>query len=502
MNAYLGVDIGTSGCKAVTFDEQGQRLALAYREYNPVFLADGGAELDSDEVIRHCFDAIREAVRGTPLPVRAMGVSSQGEAFTAVGNDGRALCRAMISSDVRAADYAVNWAGTFGAERLYQITGHTAHPMFSLFKLLWLRDRHPEAWANTWKFLCFEDLLGFRLGLDPAMGWPLAGRTMLFDVRKQVWSRAILDAAGLRADQLARPLASGSVAGTLSDATARDLGLPPGVVVVTGGHDQPCGALGAGVTEPGLAMYATGTVECITPAFAAPVFTTELRASNLCTYNHTVAGMFTTVAFSLTGGNILKWFRDEFGAAEKARADEIGQDAYELLLQAASPQPTRLLVLPHFTPTGTPYFDTQATGAIVGLRLSTSRAEILRALLEGVAFEMRLNLELLAKAGCPIRELRAIGGGARSAFWNQLKADVLGKPITTLHVTEAGCLGVAMLARSAVTGEDLRALAQRWVGVKSVITPDPARVDWYTRQFEAYRPLYPALKAIRQEFRV
>lgn len=473
--AYLGIDIGTSGCKAVAFDDNGRTLASASREYNVQFTPDGGAELDSNEVLDKCLAVIAEVRR--QVPVRAMGVSSQGEAFTAIGRDGRALCNAMVSSDVRSEKYAREWPATFGEERLYQISGHTAHPMFTLFKLLWLRDHQPEVWRQADKFLCFEDLLHHRLGLEPAMGWPLAGRTMLFDVRRHEWSAAILDAIELPATKLARPLASGSVVGTTAD----------GLLVVTGGHDQPCGALGAGVTAPGVAMYATGTVECITPAFAQPVFTDELRRSNLCTYDHTAPGMYATVAFSLTGGNLLKWFRDEFAPGQ----------SYEQLLKSAAPDPTDLLVLPYWTPSGTPHFDVHTPGAILGLRLSTSRGEILRALLEGVAFEMRLNLDILDRCGCRIDELRAIGGGAKSPFWTQLKADVLGKPITTLNVTEAGCLGVAMLACAAVTGEPLSSLAARWVKPTGVFQPDRQHAEHYAKRFGRYCELWPALKELR-----
>jgi xylulokinase len=314
------------------------------------------------------------------------------------------------------------------------------------------------------------------------MGWSLAGRTMLFDVRRHEWSSEILDRVGLSPEKLARPLPSGTIAGTI----AVDLGLAKDAVVVTGGHDQPCGALGAGATEPGMAMYATGSVECITPAFARPIFAPALQHNNLCTYDHAAPGMFTTVAYSLTGGNILKWYRDQFAP---------GQDYAEILKTAAT-EPTNLLVLPYWTPSGTPYFDLHTPGAILGLRLSSTRGEILRALLEGVALEMRLNLEILRESGCEIRELRAIGGGAHSAVWTQLKADVIGRPITTLKVTEAGCLGVAMLACAATTGQALADLARRWVKPLATVMPNTAR--GYDEHFARYRALYPALRRISE----
>jgi len=495
---YMGIDIGTSGCKAVVFDEHGRQIAAAYREYDLIIPKPGWAELNSDEVIERCFEVIRQAASEVPgESLRGLGVSSQGEAFTPIDADGKALGNALVSSDTRAAEYAKSWSHEFGVEKLYEITGHTAHPLFTLFKMLWLRDNAPQVWSAARWFLCFEDLLLFRLGLEPAMGWPLAGRTMLFDVRKHRWSGEILEAIGLSADKLARPLQSGTKVGGIPTSVASQLGLGGDVFVVTGGHDQPCGALGAGATTPGVAMYATGTVECITPAFAEPTFSDDLRANNLATYDHTVPGMYVTVAYSLTGGNILKWFRDEFGAEEIRKARQSGANAYELLLEAAGDEPSPLMVLPSFTPTGTPYFDTEATGAILGLRLSSTRGQVIRALLEGVAFEMRLNLDILDRSGCKIDQLRAIGGGAKSPIWTQLKADVIGKPITTLNVTEAGCLGVAMLAAAADTGRTVTDLAAEWVKPVSDVHPRDEAADWYTKRFETYKSLYPTLRELK-----
>ena len=495
MNNYMGVDIGTSGCKAVVVDENGGQLAVSHREYDIISPKPGWAELNPDEVMEKCFEVIAEAASQVqPHSVVGLGISSQGEAFTAVDTNGKTLCNALVSSDIRAADYSLNWSKEFGEEKLYKITGHTAHPMFSLFKLLWLRDNHPEIWSKAERFLCFEDLLEFRLGLEPAMGWPLAGRTMLFDVVSHQWNEEILDAVGIKPKQLARPLQSGSVAGNVEPGTAEELGLAKDTFVVTGGHDQPCSALGAGVTEPGVAVYATGTVDCITPAFEGAVFTQSLRKNNLCTYDHTVGGMYTTVAFSLTGGNILKWFRDEFGTAEVAEAEKLGRHPYEIILEEVPDRPSGLMVLPYFTPTGTPYFDTSATGAILGLTLSTKRGDFIRALLEGVAFEMRLNLDILEQSGCKVDELRAIGGGARSDIWNQLKADVIGKKITILNITEAGCFGTAMLAKAADTGESLVEIANDWIKPTGVKRPNTDFKEIYDKKYESYKKLYPTLR--------
>ena len=424
MNYYIGIDIGTSGCKAVLFDENGHQQSLAYREYDIISTYEGWAELDSEEVINKCFEVIREtASHVIEDSVTGVGISCQGEAFTLIDKEGKGLCNAFVSSDIRARKYVGTWPEKFGADKLYRITGHTPHPMFSLFKLLWIRENMPQIWEKTYRILCFEDLLQYRLGItDPSMGWSLAGRTMLFDVVNHCWNKEIINSMNIQENQLSRPLPSGTIAGYVNKEIGKSLNLNGNTFIVTGGHDQPCSALGAGAIKSGIAVYASGTVDCITSAFIKPVFSTELQKSNLCTYDHAAPGMYATLAFSLTGGNILRWFRNEFGKAEIEEALRIKSNPYELLLRQMPESPTKLLVLPYFTPTGTPYFDTKIKGAILGLDLSTTREEIMKALLEGVVFEMRLNLEILEQAGYKIDELIVIGGGAKSKVWNQFKS--------------------------------------------------------------------------------
>jgi len=216
----------------------------------------------------------------------------------------------MVSSDARAQPIMASWSQEFGPRRLYEITGHTPHPMFTIFKLLWLRENRPDVWSQAHKFYCFEELIQARLGLQPAVSWPLAGRTMMFNVTTHQWEDDILSAIGLEAARLAPPVPSGTVVGTIGPGVADQLGLPKDVPVVAGEHDQPCGALGAGVVEPGLAMYATGTVECICPAFDRLILEEKLFKSNICTYDHTIDGMYTTVLFSelaASAAAIAKW---------------------------------------------------------------------------------------------------------------------------------------------------------------------------------------------------
>jgi xylulokinase len=513
---YLGIDIGTSGCKAVVFDQKGRSHGSSYQSYSIISPEPGAAELDSSEVMQKCFEVIREAVAGSNgSEVKALCISSQGEAFTPVGENREIIGNGIVSSDSRAAKY-VDTFDKISKDRLYHITGHTPYGMFSLYKLLWLKENRPETWKKSKAFYCYEDLLQMMLGVEqPAISWPLAGRTMLFDIHKHEWNQEILEAVEWQDDvdvqdgvdvkqihefalpkALPRPMPTGSIAGIIAPHIAQELGLPPDVKVITGGHDQTVGALGAGVTEEGTAMYATGTVECICPAFSEIHQSKELAEGNLCCYDFTLKDKYTTVAYSLTGGNILQWFKNEFGDKEIAKAEKTGKNVYEVLLSNLPSEPTDLLALPHFTPTGTPHFDAHAKGAIIGLQLSTTKYEIMKALLEGVSMEMKLNLDIMDRSGMKINKLIATGGGARSKAWTQLKANIMNRPISVIEVEEAGCFGAAMIACAAVTNNNVAQLVTQNRKELMEIEPQPEQVEIYEGKFEKYKTLYPLIQQV------
>ncbi len=495
--SFLGLDIGTGSCKACAFDAEGHLLASAAREYSLRHAQPGWAELDSRLVGDLCLEVIREVAATTPDdPVQALTISSQGEAFTCLDREGEVLSDAMVSSDNRAAGLVEAWVGRFGVERLYEKTGHTAHPIFTLFKLLWLQQNRPEIWSAAGRFLCFEDYLHTRFGVEPAISWSLAGRTLLFNVAETKWDDEILAAVGLRSDQLARPLPPGAIVGTIPPDLVRDLHLAPGAIVVTGGHDQVCCAVGSGAISSGQASLATGSVECVAVAFAEPTRHASLREANLCTYSHALPGRYASLAYNLTGGNLLRWFRDELAGLERMEARQNGQDVYDFLLGRLPENPGSLMVLPYFTGSGTPYFDSHTPGAILGLRFDTTREEILLGLLEGLAYELRLNIELLRSAGIPMFEILAVGGGARNRRWLQLKADLLNQPIQVPEVTETGCLGGAILACAAVTGHKVEDLVGRWIRMRDTVYPDPARAAHYEKRLGDYRKTYAALKSL------
>jgi xylulokinase len=498
--SLMGVDTGTTGVKAVIFNEDGEILGQSYREYPLIYPGPSGwVELDAEQIWGATKAAISEAVAqaGGSDPVEAIAVSSMGETVTPVDANGHTLMNAIANLDTRPVRQAQQLEETLGQWRVFSLTGHPIHPMYTVPKLMWLKEERPEIFAKTWKFLCIQDFVSFRLGAkDPAIDWSLASRTMGFDVVQKRWCREVLEAAGIDESMLPRPMPSGEPIGTVDPKVAEETGLSPKVIIATGGHDQPCGCLGSGAVKGGVAMDAIGTVDCITVAMAQPVLNETMLRNNFCCYPHVAEDLYVTVTWSWTGGILLRWYRDNFATEEKSVAERMGVDVYDLIVAQASKRPTNIFVLPHFTPTtGTPWMDTQSKGVIAGLTISTTRGEIIRALIEGVNYEMRLNLELLKEAGVTVHEVRAIGGGAKSRFWLQLKANMFGVPVVSLHVSEAACFGAAIAAGKAVgKWKSMREAAENLVRVKEVFEPESKEVELYNERFAIYRDLYPTLR--------
>jgi xylulokinase len=495
--AQMGVDIGSTGCKAVVFDTAGNQLAHAYREYPEIYPQPGWIELDPAEVWQSIQAVIREAAGAAGEPVRALALSAMGEAFTAVSREGEFLSNTVVSPDNRAVAEAQALADSLGAQRIFSLTGMPVHASFTLPKVMWMARRRPEIHDRVYKYLMWPDLVHFLSGLTPRLDHSLAGRTLAFDVVQRQWSPEMLAAAQLEADLFAEPIAPGEVVGALTGEQARQLGLTEGCLVVAGGHDQPMNALGAGVIAPGLAVDGMGTVECITVPFTEPLLTETMRSHNYCCYSHTVPGHYCTIAYNYSCGSLLRWYRDNFGGLQKQQAQAQGRDVYEVLLADLPEGPTGLLCLPYFAGSGTPYLDPLARGAVLGLTTGVTDKAMLKGLLEGVCYELRLNIESLARAGVPLQRLRATGGGSKSPLWLQLKADITGKEVVTLNVTEGGCLAGAILGGVAL-GEyaSVAEAVATLVVERDLYRPDQGRHEQYNRYYELYCQAWPALREI------
>lgn len=499
--SLLGLDVGITGCKAVAFSLSGDMLAQAYREYPLYQPHPGWLELDPTEVWEAVTGVIRQVTGAiSDDPVRAMSVSTHGESVVPVDTQGRPLCRFITALDTRAAEQTEWWGEQLGKDRLFHITGMPLHPMYTLNKLMWLRQHEPEIFAAARRLLCMQDFVFHQLGLDPAMDYSLATRTMAFDVNQLAWSEEILSLAQMDVEQLSRALPSGSVVGEIAASVAEELGLAPGAVGVTGGHDQPSGALGCGAIAEGIAMDSTGTVECVAVASPKLVLEPELLESNLPIAPHTVPGMYCVLGYSSTGGALLRWYRDNFAGAEQREAEQTGQDVYDLILEQAVEGPSPVLILPHFFGSGTPWMDPDSKGAILGLDMSTSRGQIIKGILDSVTYETKLSLDVMEQAGIALRELRAIGGGAKSSRWLQTKADIFGKPVMAMDVSEAACLGVAILAGTA-TGvfSSVEEGVAHMVRVKRTYEPNMALHERYMEKAQVFAQSYPTLAALNHQ---
>jgi xylulokinase len=496
--SLLGLDIGTTGCKAMSFALDGRVLGEFRREYTIQTPQPSWAEQDAERVWLLAWECLAAAVAAATAagdPPVAMALSCQGEAVIPVDGAGRALRPAILGMDTRTTAENTWLAETFGADALFQRTGMPLHTINTLPKLLWLQRHEASIWRTAHQFLLYEDFFLRRLGGEAVISACLASRTQMMNLATADWDEDILARCGIERARLARPApVTGGVVGTLRPELLRKLGLDHAVLLVSGGHDQACAALGSGVIASGLAMVSTGTAEVVEVALASPALTPALRDGGISIYRHVVPGLYVAMTLNHSGGLLLRWFRDTLGRWELEQAAATGQDAYDLLLADAPAGPTSLLLLPHFSGSGTPVLDVESKGALLGLTFATTRAELAKAALEGLTFELRMNLDLLRGAGVEIAELHAVGGGARSDLWLQLKADTCDVPLRVPRVTDAACLGAALLAGvGAGVYPDFGTAVAQTVEWRRRFVPDPASVAAYARRFALYAEVYPLL---------
>jgi xylulokinase len=318
---------------------------------------------------------------------------------------------------------------------------------------------------------------------------------MAFDVIGKKWSPEILDKAGIDQTLLPQAHPSGTPVGRVSAGLAGELGFAGDVLVATGGHDQPCGALGAGIIKPGMAMNATGTSDVVCPAFDEPLLTDGMFENNYCCYPHVNPRQYVSIAFNLTGGLLLRWHRDVLCEKERLAAQASGRDVYEVIIEAASDNLRSLYFLPHFVGAGTPYLDSHSRGALLGLTIDTTKEDISRAVLDSINYEAKVNIERMNQSGCRIGEVRAIGGGAKSARWLQMKADTFDMPVVSMKTSEAAALGAAILAGIAAgCFGGIHEAVDRMVAVKHTYEPNAARSRQYECKYREYVEIYPALR--------
>ena len=493
--AIMGIDIGSTGSKCCVYSETGILLAEAYQEYQSK--TEGGTyEIGADQVWEGTKCAIQQAVCGIP-DISAAALTSFGESFVLLDEADRPLTSFMLYSDNRGIEESLELQRQFGAKAFGQLVGVKPSLMMSAPKLMWVKKHEPELFARAKRILFGADYISHCLCGEFVTDFTLAARTAMFDVHKMDWNDRILNFVGVSREQLPKPLPTGSVAGKIRKEAARELGLPENVKILTGCHDQVASAIGGGILKPGMAIDSVGSLECITCFYKECPDYLSLYRSSYAIVPYVLPGAYVTYAFSLTGGSLLRWCREQLGKQEQELAGKQGKSFYEYLDGRLTDTPTDLLVLPHFTGAGTPYMDSESRGAIVGLTTETTLEEIYRAMMEGSTYEMRYNLEWLSEGGLCVKELRATGGGSQSAQWLQIKADILNLPITSQGDYRAGGIGCAMLAgKAAGSFASLQEAAEIFVKPGRTFEPRQRIHEQYSRNYERYRNLYQAVKMV------
>lgn len=494
--SVLGIDVGTTGCKGVLLGLDGRLFNTSRFGYSLQFPHPGWVELDASLVL----DAVRQVVSAASLearnvgdPLRAIAVSASGDEAVPVDHSGTSLAPAIISMDVRSLEEARSYSERAGVERVYRLTGLPMAANWPLIRLIWLRQHEPSVFEQITHFLAWEDLVLTWLGAEPVTDDSLAARTMAFEISERRWSAQLLAEADLDPHLFPPSEPSGRIVGEVSAARCRDLGVSEPVSLVTGGFDQAMAVLGAGMRRPGEGVVGTGTWEALTVLVERPRADEELLASGFTFGCHVVDDLFYAMATNPGGGSVASW---ALGALNVSASETKGTPpTLDLALQALPDGPSGLVALAHFEGSYNPWMDPGSTGVIQGLRLNTTAEQIVKALLEAITFELSENMTRLRRAGVAIDALRATGGGARSTAWLQLKADILGVPVSTINISETGCFAAACLAATAIGRyrsvhepiDDLVREARRF-------EPRQAIHDAYEEPFAQYLHLYRAVR--------
>ena len=491
---YMGIDVGTSGCKVQIIGENGKVASFASERYPILRPHPGWLELDAENVFGRVAECICRACSAGGENIggqlAAIAVSTQGEAIIPVDRACKPMGNAILTFDTRNGEEYGTFKNLAGKNEVMRETGAPVHPMFSLTKIMWHKNKNAEIYEKAHKFLCFGDFVSCRLGAEAVIDHTMAARTMAFDIDKREWSDRLLGYGGIDKSKLPKAAKPGAFIGTVSGEIAALTGLGEKTPIIAGAHDQACCALGAGVTSGNAMMDSLGTTESVLCVQRGRTQSQEMADSNIACYPYVIDDHYAYLSFLSCCGSIVDWYKDELlgGRLSPAELDRLSEKNGE---------PSGLLILPHFAGSGTPHLDFESKGIIAGLSLGTTKEDIFKAILESTAYEMRQNLSIMEKCGVRADHIRCIGGGAKSPLWLQIKSDVTGLPITSMAVSEAGCYGAAMIAAYGSSAGGLAALADSWAEEIKTYEPHMGKKRIYDEYFEKYRKLYPLSQNIR-----
>lgn len=500
MNYLLGVDLGTSGTKTVLFDEQGTVIASALREYPLMQPKNGWAEQDPDLWWQASAETIREVIEKSGIrgsEIASLGISGQMHGLVLLDRDGRVLRPSILWCDGRTQEECDEITRRIGRERLIQISANPALTGFTAGKILWVQKHEPEIWERACHILLPKDYVRYRLTGEFYSEMSDASGTNLLDVPKRTWSKEILEALEI-APELVPPLTeSADVAGRVSAEAAKVTGLAEGMPVAAGAADNMAGAVGTGVAVQGKAFTTIGTSGVVFAHSDRVQIDPKGRVHTFCS---AVPGAWTVMSCTLAAGLSLKWYRDTFCDNEMVTGRLMGTDPYVLMNEEAVLSPigaNRLLFVPYLMGERSPILDSDARGAFVGLSAMHTRRDLLRAVMEGVIYSQRQNLDILRGMNVVPETMLACGGGAKSPFWRQMMADVFGMPVKTVQNAEGPATGAAILAGTAVgLYKDIPTACEKIIREKDPSMPIAENSAAYEPYYRIYTSVYPALAGV------
>ena len=499
MAYLLGIDVATTGTKALLIDEEGKVVTSATKEYPLSTPRPLWSEQDPTDWWEGTVASIRELLEASavdPAAIVGLGLTGQMHGLVLLDRGGQVLRPAILWNDQRTGPQCEWITETVGFERLLEWTGNSALPGFTAPKILWVREHEPAIYARVAHILLPKDYIRYRLSGEFATDMAGASGTLLLDVKRRDWSVEMLEALEIPAQWLPPCHEGPQVTGVVSPAASEETGLEVGTPIVGGGGDQAAQAVGVGAVNPAIVALTLGTSGVVFAPTVEPVVEEKGRLHAFC---HAVPDRWHLMGVMLSAGGSLRWFRDALGREEIAEATEKGVDAYEILLEGAKAVPVGsegLLFLPYLTGERTPHADPLARGAFVGLTLRHSKAHLVRAVLEGVAYGLRDSLELLRQTGVSDPEqVRLSGGGARSPLWRQILADILDIELVTVKVNEGAAYGAALLAAvGAGIYTSVEEACEATVCTSEQTLPLEEHQPLYNRYYAIYRSLYGVLK--------
>lgn len=499
MRHLLGIDIGTTGAKTVLFTEHGTSVATAFSPWPMSMPQPAWAEQDPEDWWTGTVASIREVLAASvvdPASITGIGLSGQMHGLVLLDAKQEVLRPSIIWCDQRTGEECAWIDRTIGTDRLVAAISNPVLPGFTAPKLVWVRSHEPDIWERARTILLPKDYVRLRLTGEIAIELSDAAGTALFNVAERRWADDLLGDLGIPRAWLPAVCGSTDVVGGITRSVAEATGLREGTPVVGGGADNACAAVGNGVIHQGLGMVSIGSSGVVLAPSREPRVDSGLRVH---TFNHSVPDLWYLMGVTQGAGLSLRWFRDEFGDTERTRAMLEGRDAYDLMADEAAVSPPGskgVIWLPYMQGERTPHFDPAARAVLFGLSTAHTKADVFRAVLEGVACSLRDCLSIVREQGVTIEQVRLTGGGARSRLWRQIVADVMGVELVITSTDEGPALGAALLAAvgTGIYGTIDEACAAT-IAIDETVEPIPDHMALYDRTYEVYRDLYPALKA-------